>query len=172
MKKALILGGARSGKSTYAEKLAIATGQPKLYIATATRLDDEMDARINHHISRRDKSWHTIEETVNVASIITDKKWSDHVILVDCLTLWMSNLMFGEDEDVAKRRAELCDAVKNSNAKVILVTNEVGLGIVPMHPLSRRFRDEAGWLHQALAEVCDTVAFMAAGLPMMLKSAA
>jgi len=172
MKKALILGGARSGKSTYAEKMAIATGQPKLYIATATRLDDEMDARINHHIDHRDKSWHTIEETVNVAAIITDKKWSDHVILVDCLTLWMSNLMFKEGEDVAKRRAELCEAVKHSKAKVILVTNEVGLGIVPMHPLSRRFRDEAGWLHQALAEVCDTVAFMAAGLPMMLKSAA
>ena len=172
MKKALILGGARSGKSTYAEKLAIDTGRPKLYIATATRLDDEMNARIDHHIARRDNSWQTIEETIKIASIITDKNWRDHVILVDCLTLWMSNLMFAEGEDIAKRRNELCDAVKASAAKVILVTNEVGLGIVPMHPVSRRFRDEAGWLHQALAQVCDTVAFMAAGLPMHLKSAA
>jgi len=170
VKKALILGGARSGKSTYAEKLAISSALPKLYIATAMRLDEEMNARIDHHIRRRDASWHTIEEKIEVASILTDARWRKHVILVDCLTLWMSNLMFTDGEDVEKRRKELCDAVGASEATVILVTNEVGLGIVPMHPLSRRFRDEAGWLHQALAQICDTVAFMAAGLPMMLKS--
>jgi adenosylcobinamide kinase/adenosylcobinamide-phosphate guanylyltransferase len=172
MKKALILGGARSGKSTYAEKLALGTGKQKLYIATATRMDEEMDARIDHHIARRDKSWHTIEEKTEIAAIITDPKWRKHVIVIDCLTLWLSNLIFIDGEDLSKRRNELCKAVKQSEAQVILVTNEVGLGIVPMHPVSRRFRDEAGWLHQALAEVCDTVAFMAAGLPMMLKAAA
>ena len=172
MKKALILGGARSGKSSYAEKLSLETQRPKLYIATATRSDEEMDARIDHHIQRRDDSWHTIEEKVEVAKLLLDPKWQRHVILVDCLTLWLSNVMTGDvKEDIGERRKELCEAVKNSEANVIMVTNEVGLGIVPMHQLSRQFRDEAGWLHQSLAEVCDTVAFMMAGLPMMLKSA-
>lgn len=171
MKKALILGGARSGKSIYAENLAVNAAKPKLYIATATRCDEEMEARIDHHISRRDASWHTIEEQIEVPSILLDARWREHVILVDCLTLWMSNVLCKEGENTESRRKELCDAVRASDATVILVTNEVGLGIVPVHPLARRFRDEAGWLHQALAQICDTVAFMAAGLPMLLKSA-
>lgn len=172
MKKVLVLGGARSGKSTYAENIALGASRPKLYIATATRCDEEMDARIDHHISRRDASWQTIEEQVEVATILMDKRWRDHTIVVDCLTLWMSNVLCKDGEDTEKRRKELCDAVRASDATVVMVTNEVGLGIVPTHPLARRFRDEAGWLHQSLGQVCDTVVFMAAGFPMMLKQAA
>src|SRR5262245_59870271 len=106
--KALILGGARSGKSTYAESLAAGSGRPKLYIATATRSDEEMDARISHHISRRDASWQTIEEQVEVAGILMDERWKRHVIMVDCLTLWLSHVLTRDGEDAAARRKELC----------------------------------------------------------------
>ena len=118
MKKALVLGGARSGKSTYAEKMAVESAKPRLYIATATRCDEEMEARIDHHINRRDASWHTIEEQIEVASILTDTRWREHVILVDCLTLWMTNVLFKDGENTEKRRQELCDAVQASDATV------------------------------------------------------
>lgn len=170
MTKILVLGGARSGKSTYAEQCAIGSGRPKLYIATATRSDDEMRERIDHHINRRDDSWQTIEEPVAVAPILLDARWEKHVILVDCLTLWLSNVMTGEQSDKTQQeRNALVNAVRGSRAHIILVSNEVGLGIVPMHPLARKFRDEAGWLHQSLAKECGRVVFMAAGLPMFLK---
>ena len=169
MTKALILGGVRSGKSAYAETLAIATHRPKLYIATARRTDSDMNARIDQHIIRRGATWETLEEPTELARHLRDPNWNNHVILVDCLTLWVSNLM-EKNEDILRYRNELCEAVRESNASIIMVTNEVGFGGVPMHPVSRQFADEAGLLHQALAQVCDTVAMIVAGLPMILKS--
>jgi adenosylcobinamide kinase / adenosylcobinamide-phosphate guanylyltransferase len=168
--KALILGGARSGKSAYAEQLARQSGLPVLYIATGAGEDEEMKSRIAHHIQQRDPAWQTIEERIEIAKIVTDQRWQGHIILIDCLTLWISNLMTGGmEEQVGQRRQELVAAVEESKASIIMVSNEVGLGIVPMHPVGRRYRDEVGWTHQALARICDRVMFMTAGLPMMLK---
>ena len=172
MKKTLILGGVRCGKSAYAERLALDTKRPKLYLATATGGDEEMIARIEQHISRRGDAWQTVEEPVEIAKILSDPRWQEHVILVDCLTLWLSNLMAANAENIANRRSELANAVRDSKATVIMVTNEVGLGIMPMNTLARQFADEAGLLHQAVAGVCDTVALVTAGLPMLLKSPA
>lgn len=170
MVKALILGGARSGKSAYAEMLAGGLARPVLYVATGAPEDDEMRARIAHHVQRRNPEWQTLEEGMNLGPILQDARWRGHVILVDCLTLWISNILNDNGGNMEQRRGELAEAVRGSEAHILLVSNEVGLGIVPAHPLARRFRDEAGWTHQALAEICDRVVFMAAGLPMLLKS--
>ena len=170
MQKNLVLGGAASGKSLHAEKLALATGRPKLYVATASSGDEEMAARIARHVARRDASWHMREEPLEIAQILLDPRWKFHVILIDCLTLWLSHVMGDPAQDVQQRSTQLCEAVKESEATLIMVSNEIGLGGVPMHPVTRRFCDEAGKLHQQIAEQCDTVTFVAAGLPMMLKS--
>ena len=166
--KTLILGGMSSGKSLYAEKLALSMSCPKIYLATATGNDEQMRAKIDRHIVRRDRSWRTIEEPYAIADVLRDVRLDGHVILVDCLTLWLSNII--EQNNVESERKKLCKAVQESNAHIIMVSNEIGLGGVPMNALARQFAEETGELHQALVEVCNNVTLVAAGLPLVLKS--
>jgi adenosylcobinamide kinase/adenosylcobinamide-phosphate guanylyltransferase len=169
--KTLILGGARSGKSRQAQQLAIESGLEVTYIATARDSDDpEMAARIQRHREERPAHWQLIEEPVSLARVLLEQAAPTRCVLVDCLTLWLSNLLLGDDPSVLQNEREaLQTALPGLRGRVILVSNEVGLGIVPMGELSRRFVDEAGWLHQSLAAVCEQVLFVAAGLPLILK---
>lgn len=168
--RSLILGGARSGKSALAERWAAGSGRPVLYVATAERRDGEMEARIAHHRARRPAEWGCIEAPVALAATLRAHDGADACVLVDCLTLWLSNLLGLEDEArLAAERDALVEAVAGFRGELLLVSNEVGLGIVPLGALSRRFVDEAGRLHQALATHCERVVFTAAGLPLMLK---
>lgn len=168
--KTLILGGARSGKSALAERLAIASGDDVVYVATAQPLDAAMAERIAHHRAQRPRYWHTVEEPLSLARVLIEHARPGRCVLVDCLTLWLSNLIGSDDMPryEAERDAFL-DAVITAPGELLLVTNEVGLGIVPLGELSRRFVDEAGRLHQRLGALCDRVTFVAAGLPLMLK---
>lgn len=165
----LILGGARSGKSRHAEQLAGESGLEVVYIATATAGDAEMAQRIARHRADRPAPWRTVEEPVRLAGALTANAASDRCLLVDCLTLWLSNLLHAGETVFASERAELLAALPQLAGRVLLVSNEVGLGIVPDNPLARRFRDEAGRLNQAVAAACERVTFVAAGLPMRLK---
>lgn len=168
--RSLILGGARSGKSALAERWAIESGRDVVYIATAERRDGEMDARIDLHRARRPAGWTCVEEPLALASAVRRSAAMDRCVLVDCLTLWLSNLLCLDDAArYGREREALLDAVAAAPGMLLLVSNEVGLGIVPMGELSRRFVDEAGRLHQALAARCERVVFTAAGLPLMLK---
>jgi adenosylcobinamide kinase / adenosylcobinamide-phosphate guanylyltransferase len=162
----LILGGARSGKSRYAESLVTAAKPPWTYIATAEAGDEEMAARIKMHRERRDTSWRTIEAPREVAAALV-KIHSTHV-LVDCLTLWLSNLMLAH-ADIDREIGHLEEALRARAAPVVLVANEVGLGIVPEHPLGRQFRDWQGLLNQRMAAQADRVILMVAGLPLLVK---
>ncbi|MGI9372325.1 MAG: bifunctional adenosylcobinamide kinase/adenosylcobinamide-phosphate guanylyltransferase [Hyphomicrobiales bacterium] len=166
--KTLVLGGARSGKSAYAETLGAAHGAALTYIATAQAWDDEMKARIATHIARRGADWTTVEAPVALPEAITENAGADGFILVDCLTLWLTNVILG-DHDVDQAVSQLKQAVEAAPGRLVLVSNEVGLGIVPDNPLGRRFRDEAGRLNQRMAEICDQVVFIAAGMPLKLK---
>lgn len=181
----LILGGARSGKSLLAEQRARATGLPVTYIATAQVLDGEMQRRIVHHRARRPTDWGCAEETLHLATRLRELAAPDRCLLVDCLTLWLSNLLFagraaaqaeaGEAIDCPLFAAEttaLIESLPQLPGRIILVSNEVGWGIVPMHPVSRLFADEQGRLNQRVAAVCDQVTLVAAGLPLSLKSPA
>ncbi len=165
---ALVLGGARSGKSRYAEALvqSVATRTPT-YIATAEARDDEMQTRIAHHRAQRGNAWRTIEEPFALAARIEQCEPGD-VVLVDCLTLWLSNLLLA-DHDLEDAITTLCARLAATSARIVLVANEVGLGIVPENALARRFRDEAGRLNQRIAAIADHVTFIAAGLPLLLK---
>ena len=163
----LVLGGARSGKSAHAERLIEAAGAPAFYIATAAAGDAEMAARIAAHQARRGRLWTTREAPLDLAATITA---ADRPALVDCLTLWVSNLMHA-GRNVAAEGERLVEALAAARAPVVLVSNEVGLGIVPDNALARAFRDHAGRLHQAVAAVVPSVVFVAAGLPLTLKSA-
>ena len=163
----LVLGGARSGKSAFAERLAADTGLAKLYVATAQVWDSEMRERVDHHKARRE-GWTTIEEPDDVEGTIARESRPDRVLLVDCLTLWVTNLMMA-GADIDARGAALCAALSVAAGPVILVTNEVGLGIVPDNAMARAFRDHAGRLHQKVAAVAGTVYFTAAGLPLKMK---
>jgi adenosylcobinamide kinase/adenosylcobinamide-phosphate guanylyltransferase len=165
MSVTLILGGARSGKSRLAESLA--HGQ-KHYIATAQAGDEEMRERIAHHRTRRGAGWTTHEELYHLAGVLRPLNKAGNFILVDCLTVWLSNLMLGE-RDWQTAADLLCSALEDQRADVVLVSNEVGLGIVPIMPLGRDFRDAQGLLNQQVAAAADNVAFVAAGLPMILK---
>ena len=168
----LILGGARSGKSRLAERLAKESGRQVTYIATASADDGEMAARIAHHRKRRPGHWATIEEPLALADVLRREARSDRLLLVDCLTLWLTNLLCAEDSGHLERETRaLMDALEALPGELILVSNEVGLGVVPMGELSRRYVDEAGWLHQALAERMDRVVMTVAGLPHVLKGA-
>lgn len=164
----LILGGARSGKSSYAERLAEASGARCVYVATATADDSEMAERIAHHQQRRGDRWRTEEAPLALAATLEGAAEAGAVVLVDCLTLWLSNVMLG-DLDVEKECGELVAALSRLSGPVILVSNEVGLGIVPDNALARRFRDSAGRLNQAVAAAAQQVIFVAAGLPLVLK---
>lgn len=166
----LILGGARSGKSALAEKLAGDSGLPVTYVATAQPRDGEMAARIAHHRAHRPAHWGCVEEPLALAATLRQHARPGQLLLVDCLTLWLSNLLLAEDAGAfGRERAALLHAVPALPGELLMVSNEVGLGIVPMGELSRRFVDEAGRLHQALAGVCERVIFVAAGLPLMMK---
>lgn len=170
--KSLILGGARSGRSRLAEDLAARSGRSVVYLATAEARDAEMAARVAEHRARRPQRWRLVEEPVALAAALRAHAAEDCCLLVDCLTLWLSNLLCSEDAGaLARERAALLDALPALPGELILVSNEVGLGIVPAGELSRRFVDAAGWLHQAVAERCDRVVFAAAGLPLILKGA-
>lgn len=163
----LVTGGARSGKSRYAQDLAESLAPDRVYLATGQAWDDEMADRIRRHQSDRGPSWRTLEEPVDVVGHLS----AGPVVLLDCLTLWLSNLLHvrGPEADLTADRQALVRAVAAANNHLVLVTNEVGLGIVPMNALARRFRDEAGWLAQDLARVCDHVVLCVAGLPMAVK---
>ena len=169
----LILGGARSGKSRLAEQLAAGSGLAVRYIATSQALDGEMSARIAHHRQRRPAAWGLIEEPLELARVLRDHAAPERCLLVDCLTLWLTNLLMLDDEArLAAEREALLECLPELPGRVILVSNETGLGIVPLGELSRRYVDAAGWLHQALAARCQRVVFTVAGLPMVLKGEA
>jgi len=167
----LILGGARSGKSAFAQAQAENLSGALVYIATAQAFDTEMQDRIARHQADRGGRWQTVEAPIDLASAIGIHSRADTVLLVDCLTLWASNLMFAE-ADIAAAIAGLIAAINKAPGKVILVSNEVGLGIVPDNALARRFRDVAGTINQAVARAVDSAVFIAAGLPLVLKAAA
>ena len=161
----LVLGGARSGKSRFAENLARQHGGPRSYIATAEAFDDEMRHRIaKHREQRAGDGWVTIESTLDPASVLP----RDGLVLLDCVTVWLGNLMH-HGRDLRAEVAKLCAALEACPAEVILVSNEVGLSIVPENAMARRFRDEQGLANQALAAIADNVYFIAAGLPLKLK---
>ena len=164
----LVLGGARSGKSVFAEKLIGDSGLVRVYLATATPEDDEMRTRIGHHRDRRGDGWVTVEEPLALVDALTREATHGRAVLVDCLTLWLSNLMLGErDPDIEGRR--LTRFLEVAKYPIVLVSNEVGLGLVPETPLGRKFRDAQGRLNQIVAATVPNVVFIAAGLPLWLK---
>lgn len=167
----LVLGGARSGKSGYAQRRAEALAGDRVFVATAQALDAEMAERIARHRRDRGDRWRTIEAPLDLAPVIVTEARADRVLLVDCLTLWVSNLLLA-DCPVEPAVAALRAALAAARGPVVLVANEVGLGIVPDNALARRFRDAAGWVNQAVAAAADEVQFLAAGLPLTLKPAA
>ena len=169
----LILGGARSGKSRLAEKLASDSGLNVIYIATSQPLDGEMNQRVALHRERRPAEWGLIEEPVELARVLRENAGEGRCLLVDCLTLWLTNLLMLDDpQRLAQEREALLDGLAELPGEIIFVSNETGLGVVPLGELTRRYVDEAGWLHQALAERCHRVVLTVAGLPMTLKGPA
>ena len=162
----LVLGGVRSGKSRYAESVVKQLPAPWIYLATGQAWDAEMLERIVRHQADRGEGWRTVEEPLELADALVAA--GDTPVLVDCLTLWLTNLLMAErDISVAKKR--LLDALSDRKALTVLVGNEVGLGIVPENALARRFRDEAGWLHQAIAAQARKVVLSVAGVPCVIK---
>ena len=165
----LVLGGARSGKSRYAQGLAEATGRTLVYCATATTFDDpEMRDRIARHQAERGAAWRTVEAPVDLAGTLRAETGPGRAVLVDCLTLWLTNLMLGS-HDVEAATAGLARLVAELRGPVVFVSNEVGSGIVPDNALARAFRDQQGRLNQAMAAACDTAVLVVAGLPVLLK---
>ncbi len=164
----LVTGGVRSGKSRYAQQRAEALGPQRIYLATAEAGDAEMEDRITQHRQDRGTGWSTCEETLHIAN----KLDMGPVVLLDCLTLWLSNLLMTgiDDTKIAAACDELCVTLRRCTNDVVLVTNEVGLGIVPSSALGRRFRDLAGRLSQRVAAECDEVVLICSGLPLVLKS--
>lgn len=163
-----VLGGARSGKSRYAQARAEALGQVRIFVATAEAYDDEMRDRIARHRADRAQGWVTIDAPTDLADAVSGHSRPGAVLLVDCLTLWTSNLLLA-DHDIAAATEALIAALRQAPGPVILVANEVGLGIVPDNVLARRFRDAAGTVNQQVAAAADEVVFIAAGLPLKLK---
>ena len=175
--KQLILGGARSGKSRFAEQQARASGQEVICIVTAQPKDNEMTERIRLHRERRPADWQLVEEPVSLAATLTAQAAPERCLLVDCLSLWLSNLLHADengrhqqaDNMLMRERKALLAALPNLPGRIVLVSNEVGMGIVPLGELTRRFCDEMGKLHQDLARMCDSVILMVAGLPLAVK---
>ncbi|MEE3504658.1 bifunctional adenosylcobinamide kinase/adenosylcobinamide-phosphate guanylyltransferase [Pseudomonas sp. 10C3] len=169
----LILGGARSGKSRLAEQLATHSNLDVIYIATSQALDGEMSQRVAIHRQRRPDSWGLIEEPLELARVLVEQASAQRCLLVDCLTLWLTNLLMLEDpERLALEREALLSCLAGLPGEIIFVSNETGMGVVPLGELTRRYVDEAGWLHQALAERCQRVVLTVAGLPLTLKGPA
>ena len=164
----LVLGGARSGKSRHAEALVAETGTAPVYIATGEPRDQEMAERIRRHRARRGQDWCTVEEPLELAGALTREVTAGRVALVDCLTLWLANVM-GAGRDIDAEIAALLEVLPQLPAPVVLVSNEVGQGIVPDNAMARQFRDHAGRLHQQVAAVADRVDFVTAGLAQRLK---
>ena len=181
MTRVLIFGGARSGKSAYAEQLAIASGKPVIYLATAQAGDEEMQERIAHHRQRRPAGWQTVECSTALAAAITRLSTPDNLLLIDCLTLWLTNLLFSAETDYpeigritppelfTRERAAMLTALDTARGDVVMVSNEVGMGIIPQGAISRWFVDESGRLNQAVAARCEQVSWVAAGLPLHFK---
>lgn len=181
MSATLVLGGARSGKSAYAERLALESGKEVVYLATSRAGDAEMAARIAHHRERRPAHWQTVEEELALAASL--RAWSapHRIVLVDCLTLWLSNLLFCDGREWPEvgavtlperfhaERAALLELLADAPGDIVFVSNEVGMGIVPWGAVSRCFADEAGRLNQDVAARAERVVFVAAGLPLVLK---
>ncbi len=169
----LILGGARSGKSRLAERLATDSQLHVVYIATSQPVDGELDQRVALHRERRPDHWGLVEEPLALADVLRAQARSDRCLLVDCLTLWLTNLlMLDEPERLRAEREALLETLPGLPGEILFVSNETGLGVVPLGELTRRYVDEAGLLHQALAERCERVVFTVAGLPMILKGPA
>lgn len=167
----LILGGARSGKSGEAEARARASGLEVVYVATGAAGDDEMAARIAHHRARRPPDWRTVEAPLELAATLRREAAPESFLLVDCLTLWLTNVLLAEPEiPLEGVVADLLAVLPDLPGRIVLVSNEVGCGIVPLNPLARRFADEQGRLNQRVAGVCERVTLVAAGLPLELKS--
>ncbi|MDF0697293.1 bifunctional adenosylcobinamide kinase/adenosylcobinamide-phosphate guanylyltransferase [Rhizobium sp. MC63] len=164
----LVLGGARSGKSRFAENLVTSSGLECHYIATGRAWDDEMQTRIDQHRADRGPSWTTHEEPLDLVGKLAAIDGAGRAILVDCLTLWLTNLMM-EERDIALQAAALAAWLPQTKAKLVIVSNEVGLGIVPENRMARDFRDHAGRLHQMVAAKAAEVYFIAAGLPLKMK---
>lgn len=177
----LILGGARSGKSRFAQELAAASGLPVTVIATGQARDAEMAARIARHQAERPAGWRTVEEPIHLAAALEATsppprgegpgERAANLIVVDCLTLWLLNLLEAGEDVFQRERAALLAALPELPGDVLLVANEVGLGVIPMGELTRRYVDEAGWLNQDIARLCERVTLVAAGLPLNLKPA-
>lgn len=174
----LVLGGARSGKSAYAQRHCEALGKRLVYIATAQAGDNEMAERIARHRAERGHLWSTLEEPLDLCGAISEAAKRADAVLVDCLTLWLSNLMLANQmqaneiqgrHDLLAARKALTLLVEQTRVPLVLIANEVGMGIVPDNPLARRFRDEAGWLNQEVAAAAKEVVMVVAGLPMRLK---
>ena len=166
----LVIGGARSGKSQYAEELAAKNKLPVSYVATATSLDGEMEARIAHHQVRRPSNWLLYECPIELAELLKTEAQKEQTILVDCLTLWLNNQLHEyPQQNFSLLFSELIDSIENSKAQIIFVANEVGLGIIPLGEITRQFVDEAGRLNQQLAQAANQVIFMVAGLSLILK---
>jgi adenosylcobinamide kinase / adenosylcobinamide-phosphate guanylyltransferase len=168
--KTLVLGGVRSGKSRLAEQLARESGLPVTYVATARPGDAEMQARIAHHRANRPDHWRLVEEPCRLAQALQRHARDGHCVLLECLTLWLTNLLLEADAETFEReRDALLAVLPTLPGEIILVGNETNMGVVPMGELSRRFCDESGWLHQALARYCERVLLTVAGLPLTLK---
>ncbi len=171
-KVALVLGGARSGKSRYGLSLAAGRAAPRLFVATGEGRDQEMAARIAHHRRERGPDWETVEAPLALPEVLAAARGRYGVILVDCLTLWLTNLMLREEQREGALEVDcerLFEVLAEASTPTILISNEVGWGIVPENPLARDFRDRAGWLHQRLAGIADLVTLVVAGLPVMVK---
>lgn len=164
----LVLGGARSGKSALAERLMLRSARTLVYLATATPGDDEMQTRIAHHRARRGDGWRTVEEPLELTPTLARESVANEAVLVDCLTLWLSNIMHAGRE-IEVETQHLAEWLRHAQNPVVLVSNEIGLGLVPETPLGRRFRDAQGRLNQVIAAAVANVVFVAAGLPLRLK---
>ncbi len=166
-KLTFVLGGAASGKSSFAEKLVCDTGAPRVYLATSQVFDDEMRRKVDDHITMRGPDWETIEEPLHLEDILTALP-ADKVVLLDCATMWLSNHMM-EDADIGAATERLVNALTACKARVVIVSNEVGMGIVPDNALARAFRNAQGKLNIRLADVSDLAVFVVSGLPHVLK---
>lgn len=172
MSSTFVIGGCRSGKSSHAQRIAEETASGnRVYVATCVPYDDEMKNRVDKHQDDRDETWRTVEEPIDIAAAVKSSGVTADVILVDCLTLWVTNLLMADkgEEEIVRLADEFAGVVKQSECPVVIVSNEVGAGIVPDNNLARRFRDIAGWVNQKIADSSDRVVWTVAGIPVDIK---